>query len=83
MLTLTAEKLDECKQLPLLEDADLINISLMTDTGLDGSTDENAEDKPYLTWEEADQNEEQLQSVQCVWENLESFLGGADNEPIP
>ena len=66
MLTLTAEKLDECKQLPLLEDADLINISLMTDTGLDGSTDENAEDKPYLTWEEADQNEEQLQFEQCV-----------------
>ena len=66
MLTLTAEELNECEQLPLLEDADLINISLMTDTGLDGSTDENAEDKPYLTWEEADQNEEQLQFEQCV-----------------
>ena len=38
MLTLTAEELDELEQLPLFEDADLVNISMMTDTGLDGST---------------------------------------------
>ena len=83
ILTWTADELNEFEQLPLLENADLVNNSMMTDTRLDESTDENAENTPYPTWEEADQNEEQLQSVQCVWENLESFLGGADNEPIP
>ena len=55
----------------------------MTDTGLDGSTDENAEDKPYLTWEEADQNKEQLQPEKCVWKILESYRSDADNDPIP
>ena len=82
MFTLTAEELDEFEQLSLLENADLVNISMMTDTGLDESTDENAEDTLYPTWEEADQNEEQLQSEQCVWEMLESYLSDADNDPI-
>jgi len=53
----------------------------MTDTGLDELTDENADDTPYPTWEEADQNEEQLQSAQCVWERSESYLSDANNDP--
>ena len=60
-LTWKAEELDEFEQLPLKENADLVNISMMTDTGLNESTDENAENTPYPTWEESDQNEEQLQ----------------------
>ena len=55
----------------------------MTDTGLDELTDENADDTPYPTWEEADQNEEQLQSAQCVWERSESYLSDANSDPIP
>ena len=50
-LTWTAEELDEFEQLPLLENADLINISMMTDTRLDEPTNENTENTPYLTWE--------------------------------
>jgi hypothetical protein len=32
-----------------------------------------------MTWEEADQNDEQLQSEQCMEENLDSFPSDADN----
>ena len=33
----------------------------------------------YLSWEEANQNDGQLQSAQCVWEKSESF-SDADND---
>ena len=36
----------------------------------------------YLTWEEADQNDEQLQSEPGMEEKLESYLSGADNDLI-
>ena len=79
----TGDELNEFEQLPLLENKDWVNNSMMTDTRLDESTDENTENTPYPTWEEADQNEEQLQCVSCVWERSESYLSDADNDPIP
>ncbi len=57
VLILTAEELFGR---PRPSDADLIDISMMTDAELDESANENADNAPYLTWEEADQNEEQL-----------------------
>ena len=33
ILTLTTEELNEFEELPMLENADLVNISMMTDTG--------------------------------------------------
>jgi hypothetical protein len=62
----------------MLENEDLVNISMITDTGLDELTDENADNTTHLSWEEADQNDEQLQSAECVYERLESF-SDADN----
>jgi len=67
---------------PKPSDADLIDISVMTDAKLDGSATENADCTPYLTWEEADQNDEQLQSEQCMEGNLKSYLNDADNDFI-
>jgi len=52
---------------------------MITDTGLDELTDENVDNTTHLSWEEADQNDEQLQSAECVFERLESFCD-ADND---
>ena len=68
---------------PRLSDADLIDISKMNDAELDESGNENADCTPYLTWEEAEQNGEHLQSEQCTEERLESYLSDADNDHIP
>ncbi len=67
---------------PKPSETDLINTSMMTDDKLDESATENADCTPYLTWEEADQNDEQLQSEQCMEENLESCLNDAENDFI-
>jgi hypothetical protein len=80
VLILTAEELFGS---PRPSDADLIDISMITHAELDESTNENTDCIPYLTWKEADQNEEQLQSEQCMRERLESYLSDADNDPIP
>ena len=50
ILTLTA---DELFGSPILgENEDLVNISMITDTGLDELTNENADNTTYLSWEE-------------------------------
>jgi hypothetical protein len=63
-------------------DTDLIDISVMTNARLDESAHENTDCTFYLTWEEADQNDEQLKSEQGMEEKLESCLNGADNDLI-
>lgn len=63
----------------MLENDDLVNISMITDTRLDDLTDENADNTTYLSWEETGPNDEHLQSAECVYERLESF-SDADND---
>ena len=57
----------------------LMHASALNASGLDELTNENADNNPYLTWEEADQNDGQLQFAHCVWERSESF-SDADND---
>jgi hypothetical protein len=54
----------------------------MTNARLDESAHENTDCTFYLTWEEADQNDEQLKSEQGMEEKLERCLNGADNDLI-
>jgi hypothetical protein len=65
--------------IPKPSDTDLIDTSVMTDTQLDKSVTENADCTSYMKWEEADQNDEQLQSEQCMVENLDRFPSDSDN----
>jgi hypothetical protein len=67
---------------PKPSDTDLIDTSVMTDAKLDESATENTDCKSYLTWEEPDQNDEQLQSEKCMKENLKICLNDADNDFI-
>jgi len=61
------------------ENEDLVNISMITDTGVDELPDENADNTNHSSWEESDQNDEQLQSAECVFERLDSS-SDADND---
>jgi hypothetical protein len=72
VLAWTPEELEEFQQLILTEEKDMANIPAMTDTTMDGSANENADNTPSMKWEETDSEGVQLQSASSIWENLES-----------
>jgi hypothetical protein len=66
-LTFTA---DELFRGLMHENENLVNISMITDTGVDELPDENADNTNHSPWEEADQNDEQhMELVEHLYTN--------------